>query len=112
MIELMKRDKKSSSNSINLVLIESAGKAFRRDENYFYSVQEGQLKSFLNDFMKGYSYLVENCSDYIRRDSIAYGNEGYSQYSVDFLIICASLGINTNRRICGFFIYKKGQEKT
>ncbi len=55
MIELMMRDKKSSSKDLNLVLITGIAKPYENEGNFFYRADPEFVKSFLKDFLENYS---------------------------------------------------------
>ena len=71
MIELMLRDKKSSSTSINLVLIEDIGKPYI-GETPFYPVAPQKMNEFFDYLKKNYPYFTDDLSKDITVENIEY----------------------------------------
>mgnify|MGYP003988488293 CR=1 FL=1 len=75
MVEYMKRDKKSSSKSINLVLLCDVEKPYQSDGSLFFQTSPDELMVFLDNFLKNYIYQKSNCWEYLKRDKIDYSKE-------------------------------------
>ena len=72
LVELMTRDKKSSTTGFNLVLIAGVAKPYRSNKSNFYRTSPDFVKSFLRDFMKEYPYLVPSCASRIKKEVLTY----------------------------------------
>jgi 3-dehydroquinate synthase len=72
MVDLMMRDKKSSSRHVNLVLIRGIEKPYEDNGFPFHKTDPKVLEKFLRNFLKSYKYQVKGCADFIRRDKIEY----------------------------------------
>ncbi len=72
MIDYMLRDKKSSVDSINLVLLCDIEKPYENNGDLFYPVSIKEMKEYLNRFMDSYQYIKANCWDYLKRDYLEY----------------------------------------
>lgn len=68
LIKLMLKDKKSSVDEINLVLIEDIEKPYKKGNFPFYKVKPDKIKNFLNKFLKEYQFKIKNCSDFIKME--------------------------------------------
>ena len=71
-VELMLRDKKSSVDSINLVLIGGIEKPYEKDGKIFYETTPDVVKTFLNGFLTSYDYIKADCADFLRKDKLIY----------------------------------------
>ena len=72
LVEIMGRDKKSSSTGTNLVLIRGISKPYSIRGSYFYRTTPDFLRSFLKEFMAGYKYLVPDCANFIKKEELEY----------------------------------------
>jgi len=72
LVDIMMRDKKSSTTGINLVLIMGVAKPYRSNKSNFYRTSPDFVKIFLREFMKEYPYLVSNCASHIKKDKLKY----------------------------------------
>ena len=72
LVDLMMRDKKSSSTWLNLVLIAGISKPYSNRGFPFYRTSKQTIKLFLKDFMKKYPYKIRNCASYIRKNELMY----------------------------------------
>lgn len=72
MVDTMLRDKKSSPDIINLVLLKNIGSIYRTKKSNFCSVKPLAMKSFLTKFMNTYDYVIDNCWENIKTETIHY----------------------------------------
>jgi len=72
MVNCMLNDKKSSVDTINLVLIRDIEKPYEKSGSLFFPVSPGEMDMFLNQFFKSYNYTKENCWDYLKKDYLEY----------------------------------------
>ena len=72
MVQLMLRDKKSSHNKINLVLVTDLAQHYHKEDFYFYSTSPDRIKEFISSFMEDYSYKTSNLGVFLRKDNIIY----------------------------------------
>lgn len=78
LVDAMKRDKKSSSKYLNLVLITDIGKPYEKEGFPFYKTDGDEIKQFLEEFFEKYPYKVENLPEFICKERIDY-DKGYDE---------------------------------
>jgi|SRR3989344_101005 len=71
-VELMMRDKKASSDSVNLVLINGIEKPYEKDGEIFFKTTPKILKDFLKEFVENYKYKIENCAAFLKKEKLEY----------------------------------------
>jgi 3-dehydroquinate synthase len=71
-IDYMLRDKKSSSKTINLVLIKDIENPYQNNNSYFYSVSPDEMRGFLTRFMDSYDYLQKECWGHLQTNYLEY----------------------------------------
>ena len=64
LVKFMRKDKKSSSIKLHLVMINGIGRPYR-GETPFYEADYDDVKSFLEKFMEGYPYKRENYIEFV-----------------------------------------------
>lgn len=67
LVEFMRKDKKSSSKKLHLVMIHGIGKPYR-DETPFFSTDYEDVENFLNEFVKHYFYTKDDYLEYLKCD--------------------------------------------
>jgi 3-dehydroquinate synthase len=72
LVNKMMSDKKSSSKTINLVLLEDIEKPYSDDGGLFYKADPSDVVCFLKDFISKYNYRIDHCDQYLLRDKIEY----------------------------------------
>ena len=72
LVDYMLSDKKSSVDTINLVLLRDIENPYEENGSLFFPVQPDEMNKFLNRFINSYNYTKENCWDYLKRDYIEY----------------------------------------
>jgi len=75
MIGFMRKDKKSSSDKLNFVLLEDVGKPYAKGGSLFYGADSATIRKFLFEFIDDYAYKVDNLSEFLKRDKICYDKE-------------------------------------
>ena len=71
-IQLMKKDKKSMSGTLNLVLIKSIGNTYEDNGYRFYRTETIKVEKFLVNFIKNYKYSVNDFPSCINNEIIQY----------------------------------------
>jgi 3-dehydroquinate synthetase len=71
-VQLMKKDKKSMSGILNLVLIKSIGNTYEDNGHRFYKTETIKVEKFLMDFIKNYKYSVNDFPSCINKEIIQY----------------------------------------
>ena len=69
LVELMKKDKKSSSKKLHLVMINGVGKPYRNDTP-FYEADYEDVEKYLEEFMGSYLRKREDYLEYLDRDDL------------------------------------------
>ena len=69
LVEYMRKDKKSSSSKLHLVMIHGIGKPYRGDTP-FYEADYGDVEEFLEGFMKEYPFKENIYTEYMKQDYI------------------------------------------
>ena len=69
LVELMKKDKKSSSKKLHLVMINGVGKPYRSDTP-FYEADYEDVEKYLEEFMGSYLRKREDYLEYLDRDDL------------------------------------------
>ena len=72
LINYMMHDKKSSVNTLNLVLITDIEQPYEYNDNLFYRTSPTIVKEFLINFIKEYKYRVINCAEFIKEKKLNY----------------------------------------
>ena len=72
MVNYMMHDKKSSVDTIKLVLLRDIEIPYEKDDSLFFSVSPDEMKGFLKRFFIYYKYIKENCWEYIKMDRLEY----------------------------------------
>lgn len=65
--EFMRKDKKSSSKKLHLVMINGIGRPYRA-ETPFYEADYADVEEFLDRYVKEYPYKKEHYTDYLRNE--------------------------------------------
>lgn len=65
LVEFMRKDKKSSSRELHLVMIRGIGKPYRA-ETPFYAADYSDVEEFLHRYIAAYPYKKDNYADYLR----------------------------------------------
>ena len=71
-IQLMKKDKKSMSGTLNLVLIKSIGNTYEDNGYRFYRTETIKVEKFLVNFIKNYKYSVNDFPSCINKEILQY----------------------------------------
>jgi len=71
-VQLMKKDKKSMSSALNLVLIKSIGNTYEDNGHRFYRTETIKVEKFLMNFIKNYKYSVNDFPSCINKEIIQY----------------------------------------
>ena len=71
-VQLMKKDKKSMSGTLNLVLIKSIGNTYEDNGHRFYRTETIKVEKFLMNFIKNYKYSVNDFPSCINKEIIQY----------------------------------------
>ena len=69
LVELMKKDKKSSSKKLHLVMINGVGKPYRSDTPFLEADYE-DVEKYLEEFMESYLRKREDYLEYLDRDDL------------------------------------------
>lgn len=69
LVSFMKKDKKSSSKCLHLVMINGIGRPYR-GKTPFYEAEYEEIERFLADFMAGYKYKKEKYLEYIDGENL------------------------------------------
>ena len=69
LVELMKKDKKSSANKLHLVELCGIGKPYI-GETPFYEADYGDVLDFLKEYMKTYPYQVDDLIEVTDREEL------------------------------------------
>lgn len=74
LVGYMRKDKKSSSKKLHLVMIHAAGHPYRGDEEHgetpFFEADYDDGQDFLERFTEKYPYKKENYSEYLRQEQL------------------------------------------
>jgi 3-dehydroquinate synthetase len=70
MTQLMLRDKKSSSDTMHLVLITDIGKPYMTKGSSFYAADPVDVEAFLEDYIANSPFGVDDCANWLRRDEL------------------------------------------
>jgi 3-dehydroquinate synthase len=70
MVQLMLRDKKSSSTSVNLVLIRDIGVPYIENGSPFYRTSPQDVEDFLRDYFAAGEFAKNDCGGFLLRDEI------------------------------------------
>lgn len=68
LVNLMRKDKKSDDNSLNLVLLEKIGSVYFHNNVPFYKVDYSVVSKFLIDFLNKYPFQKKDLPLFLRRD--------------------------------------------
>ena len=71
-VQLMKKDKKSMSGMLNLVLIKNIGNTYEDNGHRFYKTETIKIEKFLTNFIKNYKYSVNDFPACINKEIIQY----------------------------------------
>jgi len=71
-VQLMKKDKKSMSGMLNLVLIKNIGNTYEDNGHRFYRTEAIKVEKFLMNFIKNYKYSVNDFPSCINKEIIQY----------------------------------------
>lgn len=70
MTRLMLRDKKSSSDTLHLVLIRDVGEPYHSAGSYFYSTAPADVQVFLEGYLATSAYRMADCASFLKRDDL------------------------------------------
>jgi len=71
-VQLMKKDKKSMSGMLNLVLIKNIGNTYEDNGHRFYKTETIKVENFLMNFIENYKYSVNDFPSCINKEIIQY----------------------------------------
>lgn len=69
LIQFMKRDKKSSTSKLHLVLVMDYEKLYKKDVP-FYEAEYSRVEHFLHDFCRNYAYKKEAYEDFLQKETL------------------------------------------
>lgn len=69
LIHFMRKDKKSSSRKLHLVLIHAIGRPYRGETPFFEADYE-EVEAFLERFVKSYPYRKDNYADFLKQEEL------------------------------------------
>jgi 3-dehydroquinate synthetase len=71
-VEIMMRDKKSSSDFLHLVLLRDIAQPFEKNKELFYKATPECLRKFLKDFLAHYSHIRPDCEAFLKKGELKY----------------------------------------
>ena len=70
LVRLMLRDKKSSSDTLHLVLIRGIGVPYHENDSFFFRADPRDVEAFLEEYLTESEFGIDACASALRRDQL------------------------------------------